>query len=113
MASCIHYGDIVQLGGRRGIVDRDWTRYPHDPNRRLILLEGGGSKWAVAKDVEKLPVLFLGMPNPGHAPLPGQPLTLWRQIPHGFDSYLWPDSWDRCLYCGLSEAAEIHPRESA
>ncbi|MFD7661298.1 hypothetical protein [Streptomyces sp. NPDC059788] len=113
MADRIHYEDIVQLDGRRGIVDRDWTRYPYDPNRRLILLEGGGRQWAVAKDVEKLASVFLGMPNEHHAPEPGDPLTLWQQIPHGFNSYLWRDSWDRCMYCELCEAAENHIRETA
>ncbi|MFC4498461.1 MULTISPECIES: hypothetical protein [Streptomyces] len=113
MADRIHFEDIVMLDGRRGIVDRDWSRYPHNPDKRLILLEGGGSKWAVAADVEKLPTVFLGMPNEDHAPEPGQPLTLWQQIPHGFDSYLWWDSWDRCMYCGLGGAASIHVEEDS
>ncbi|MGW3273604.1 hypothetical protein ACWDFH_19340 [Streptomyces kronopolitis] len=108
MADCFHYEDVVKLDGRRGLVDRDHSAYPYDPNRRLVLFEGGGSKWAVAADVEKLTTVFLGLPNEDHAPEPAQPLTLWQQIPHGFDSYLWADSWDRCLYCGLPEAAEIH-----
>ncbi|MGW6604830.1 hypothetical protein [Streptomyces sp. NPDC055036] len=111
MADCIHFEEIVRLAGRRGIVDRGWSRYPARPDVRLILgfrSEGGGYAWAEAKDVEKLSTEFLGMPNEDNMPIPGQPLTLWQQIPHGFDSYLWPDSWDRCMYCGLSEAAEIH-----
>ncbi|MFJ4686531.1 hypothetical protein [Streptomyces sp. NPDC088789] len=108
MAVCLHYEDVVLLDGRRGLVDRDWSHYPHDPDKWLILFDGGGSKWVVAADVEKLPTVFLGMPNEDHVPEPGQPLTLWQQIPHGFDSYLCPDAWDRCMYCGLSEATEIH-----
>ncbi|MFD9815198.1 hypothetical protein [Streptomyces sp. NPDC059080] len=111
MADSIAYEDIVRLAGRRGIVDREWSQYPARPGRHLILgfnSEGGGWAWAEAKDVEKLSTEFLGMPNEEHAPEPGQPLTLWQQIPHGFDSYLWPDSWDRCMYCGLSQAGEIH-----
>ncbi|MEU1552217.1 hypothetical protein ABZ517_05770 [Streptomyces scabiei] len=109
MAQCIHFDDVVLLDGRRGLVDRDHSEYPYDPNKHLVLFEGGGSKWAVASDVEKLSAVFLGMPNEEHMPQPGQELTLWQQIPHSFDSYVWPDSWDRCLYCGLPESTEIHP----
>lgn len=108
MAECFHYEDVVLLDGRRGLVDRDWSQYPHDPNKRLVLFDGGGSEWAVAADVEKLPTVFLGLPNEDHAPEPGAPLTLWQQIPHVWDSYLWQDSRDECLYCGLHKAAETH-----
>ena len=111
MADCIHYEDVVLLDGKRGLVDRDHSRYPFDPNKRLILFEGGGSQWAVAKDVETLSTIFLGMPNENHAPEPGEPLTLWQKLPHVWDSYLWPDSWDRCMYCDLPEVAEIHVPE--
>ncbi|MCX5103473.1 hypothetical protein [Streptomyces sp. NBC_00439] len=107
----MHFEYLVTLNGRRGIVDRDHSHYPSDPNKRLVLFEGGGNQWATAKDVVVLPTEFLGMPNEDHMPEPGQPLTLWQQIPHCFDSYLWPDSWDRCMYCGLSGAAEIHTSE--
>ncbi|MFF8918056.1 hypothetical protein ACF08M_33320 [Streptomyces sp. NPDC015032] len=107
----MHFESVVTLNGRRGIVDRDHSHYPFDPNKRLVLFEGGGNQWATAKDVVVLPTEFLGMPNEDHMPQPGQPLTLWQQIPHSFDSYLWPDSWDRCMYCGLPEAARIHISE--
>ena len=114
MAECIHFEEIVRYAGRRGIVDRDWSAYPAKPGVRLILgfaEEGGGYAWATAGDVEKLTTVFLGMPNEDHMPKPGEPLTLWQQIPHGFDSYLWQDSWDRCMYCGLSEADGPHVQE--
>lgn len=111
MAKCLHVDDVVLLDAVRGIVDREWTRYPRTPDKHLVFLEGGGSRWVKSRDVTKLPAVFLGMPNEGHAPEPGEPLTLWQQIPHVFNSYLWPDSWDRCMYCGLAElgaAKEIH-----
>ncbi|MFE7114932.1 hypothetical protein ACFU99_05840 [Streptomyces sp. NPDC057654] len=110
MADRLYYDDVVLLNGRRGLVDR---QHPYDPEKRLLFFEGGGSKWVVAADVEKLPAEFLGLPNDDHAPEPGQPLTLWEQIPHGFSSYLWWDTWDWCMYCGLSEAADIHVEEES
>ncbi|MFF8283282.1 hypothetical protein ACF06W_11235 [Streptomyces albus] len=113
MAERLNYEDMVLLDGKRGLVDRDHGHYPFDPNKRLVLFEGGGNRWAVASDVELLPTVFLGMPNEEHAPEPGQPLTLWQQIPHRFDSYTWHHTWDWCMYCGLSEAAGIHHREAA
>lgn len=116
MAGCIHYEDIVRYEGRRGIVDREWSQYPAKPGVRLLLgflEDGGGWVWAADTAVEKLPTVFLGMPNEHHMPKPGEPLTLWQEIPHGFDSYLWSDvSWSaQCLYCGLPEGAEIHSQK--
>lgn len=103
--------DLVLWRGMRGIVDREWSQY--DPTGEyagwhLVLFEGGLKKWGPPNELERLHEEFIGMPNEDHAPKPGQPLTLWQQLPHGFDSYLWWDSWDRCMYCGLSSAAEVH-----
>lgn len=115
MADCVHYEDIVRYVGRRAIVDREWSEYPARPGVRMLLgfaADGGGWVWADLKNVEKLPTVFLGMPNEDHMPEPGEPLTLWQQIPHEFDSYLWSDSWSaRCLYCGLPQGAEIHTQQ--
>ncbi|MEV7870167.1 hypothetical protein AB0P17_29670 [Streptomyces sp. NPDC088124] len=111
MADCIHYGDIVRLAGRRGIVDRNRSRYPARPDVHLILgfrSEGGGYAWAEAKDVEKLSTVFLGMPNKEHAPEYLEPLTLWQQIPHEYDEYLTWDMDANCMYCGASEKDPIH-----
>ncbi|MEV5264757.1 hypothetical protein [Streptomyces werraensis] len=116
MAECIHYEEIVRYRGRRAIVDRDWSQYPARPDVRLLLgfaEDGGGTAWVTADAVEKLPTVFLGMPNERNLPEPGQPLTLWQQIPHGFDSYMWSDmSWEaQCLYCGLPKKNAIHPED--
>lgn len=116
MAECIHYGEIVRYEGRRGIVGKHWHQYPPRPGVHLILgfaEDGGGTAWAKAEDVEKLPTVFLGMPNEYNLPEPGQPLTLLQQIPHNFDSYLWSDmSWEaQCAYCGLPKTNPIHPED--
>ncbi|MFJ3270937.1 hypothetical protein [Streptomyces sp. NPDC086776] len=104
----IHYEDMVTLGGRRGIVDRDWHYYPHDPNKRLILFADGGSQWAMTGELVKLREEFIGMPNEGNMPTFGNPIESWQQIPHEYDEYLTWSLNAGCMYCGLPERAEIH-----
>jgi hypothetical protein len=108
-----YFGDLVILTGVRGIVDREWSQYDPDGKRKgwhLVLFEDGTAKWGPPAELERLHAEFIGLPNEWNAPEPNQPLTLWQQIPHGFDSYLWSNiPWDAsCMYCGLAESTEIH-----
>lgn len=110
------YEDLVRWRDMVGIVDREWSEYDPAGERdgwRLVLFEGGTQKWGPPNEIERLSAEFLGMPNENHFPNYGDPLTLWQQIPHGYDEYLTWDMDAGCMYCGLAESHEVHiPEEN-
>jgi hypothetical protein len=108
----VYFGDMVALNGLVGIVDEEWSRYDPEGKRagwRKVLFVDGTYAWGPPADLERLHAEFIGMPNKGHYPEFGEPLTLWQQIPHGYNEYLTWDMDAGCMFCGLPEASEIHP----